>query len=89
MPEAADEQRFETSSPVAIHWIHRDGREAGADNLILPTVAEIGFPPGEGFAFVAGEAQMAKMLRHHLVARGFNNDYIRAAGYWLRGEAGD
>jgi NADPH-dependent ferric siderophore reductase len=62
-------------------------REAGAENLILPAVAEIGFPAGDGFAFVAGEAQMAKALRHHLVARGFNNDYIRAAGYWLRGEA--
>lgn len=87
--EAADEQRFDTASPVQIHWIHRNGREAGLDNLILPAVADIGFPRGDGFAFIAGEAQMAKSLRHHLVARGLNNDYIRAAGYWLRGEAGD
>jgi NADPH-dependent ferric siderophore reductase len=89
VPEAADEQRFETNSPVEIHWIHRNGREPGAENLILPAVADIGFPKGDGFAFVAGEAQMAKSLRHHLVARGFNNDYIRAAGYWVHGEAGD
>lgn len=89
VPEAADEQRFETNSPIEIHWIHRNGREAGAENLILPAVAEIGFPKGDGFAFVAGEAQMAKSLRHHLAARGFNNDYIRAAGYWVRGETGD
>lgn len=89
VPEAADEQRFVTAAPVHIHWLHRNGREPGVENLILPAVTDLAFPPGDGFAFIAGEAQMAKSLRHHLVARGFNNDYIRAAGYWLRGEAGD
>jgi len=88
VPEAADEQRFKTNSPVEIHWIHRNGLEAGAQNLIIERIATTAFPKGEGYAFVAGEADMAKSLRAHLVERGFNNEYVRAAGYWSRGEAG-
>ena len=89
VPEKADEQVFAPRENLTIHWIHRNGLAAGAENLILELTANTGFPIGEGFAFVAGEAQMAKSLRAHLVARGFTNDYIRAAGYWLRGEASD
>lgn len=87
--DAAEEQRFDTRSPVAIHWVHRNGLEAGAQNLILPAIEALGFPPGEGYAFVAGEAQMSRALRQHLVVRGFRDEYVRAPGYWSRGQAGD
>lgn len=89
VPEKADEQVFAPRPGLAIHWIHRNGLEPGAENLILELLGNTAFPPGEGFAFVAGEAQMAKTVRAHLVARGFSNDYIRASGYWLRGEASE
>jgi len=89
VPEAADEQVFAQRENLSIHWIHRNGLEAGVENLILAATANTAFPTGEGFAFVAGEAQMAKALRAHLVSRGYTNDYIRAAGYWLRGEASE
>jgi NADPH-dependent ferric siderophore reductase len=89
VPEAADEQRFISQANVDLHWIHREGREAGAQNLILPVIEAIGFPRGEGYAFVAGEAQMSKALRHHLVARGIRAEYIRAPGYWTRGHTDD
>jgi len=89
VPDAADEQPFAPRQNLIIHWINRNGLAAGVENLILEATANTAFPAGEGFAFVAGEALMAKALRAHLVARGFTNDYIRAAGYWLRGEASD
>lgn len=89
VPEAADQQPFAPRENLMIHWINRNGLAAGIENLILEATASTAFPPGEGFAFVAGEAQMAKSLRAHLVARGFPNDTIRAAGYWLRGEASE
>jgi NADPH-dependent ferric siderophore reductase len=84
--DAAEEQRFETRSPVEIHWVHRNGLKAGAQNLILAAIEALGFPPGEGYAFVAGEAQMSRALRQHLVARGFRDEYVRAPGYWTRGQ---
>ncbi len=87
VPEAADEQRFDTRSPVVIHWIHRNGSDAGAQNLILAKTAELDFPRGEAFAFVAGEAEMSRTMKAHLIARGLNHEYIRAPGYWVRGEA--
>lgn len=89
VPEAADEQQFETRSPVAIHWVHRNGLEAGAQNVLLPKVSAVEFPPGEGYAFVAAEAETSKALKAHLVDRGMNPEYVRAAGYWVRGEARD
>ncbi len=89
VPEAADEQRFDTRSQVQIHWVHRDGREAGAQNLLLPAVERLSLPSGLGYAFVAGEAQMSKSLRQHLVARGMRDEYVRAPGYWTRGVTED
>ena len=89
VPEKADEQAFVARENLTIHWLHRNGIEAGARNLILELAASTPFHAGEGFAFVAGEAQMAKAMRAHLVTRGFNNDYIRAAGYWVWGEASE
>ena len=89
VPEAADEQRFETNAAIEIYWVHRDDLEAGAQNMLLPKVAGLEFPPGEGYAFVAGEAQMSKELKAHLIDRGMNPEYIRAPGYWVKGQAGD
>lgn len=89
VPEAADEQRFETNAQVEICWVHRNDLEAGAQNMLLPKVAGLEFPAGEGYAFVAGEAQMSKELKAHLIDRGMNPEYIRAPGYWVKGQAGD
>ena len=89
VPEKADEQVIETRSPVEIHWVHRNGLEAGAQNLLLPRLANIAFPPGTGYAFVAGEAEMNRAVKAHLLARGLNPEYTRASGYWVRGEAGE
>lgn len=89
VPEASDAQQFETAAPVEVVWVYRNGLEAGAQNLLLPAVERIGFPKGDGYAFVAGEAQMSKALRHHLVARGIREEYIRAPGYWVRGHTDD
>jgi len=89
VPEAADEQRFVTKSQVQVHWVHRNGLEAGGQNLIQPVVEKLTFPTGLGYAFVAGEAAMSKSMRQYLVSRGLQDEYVRAPGYWVRGEAGD
>ena len=89
VPEAGDRQDFATAADVEIVWIDRAGEAAGLANRLLPALAMAQFPAGVGFAFVAGEAEMARSLRAHLVARGFENEHIRAAGYWVRGEAGE
>jgi NADPH-dependent ferric siderophore reductase len=89
VPEAADEQEFAPRPGLTVHWLHRNGIEPGVGNLILEQTARTEFPPGEGYAFVAGEAQMARTLKAHLGERGFNPEFIRSAGYWVRGEPSD
>ncbi|MGV3491711.1 MAG: siderophore-interacting protein [Devosia sp.] len=89
VPEAADEQSFDAAPQLQVRWVHRTGLEAGAQNLLLPAVEATAFPEGVCYAFVAGEAQMSKALRQHLNERGLRDEYIRAPGYWTRGQAGD
>lgn len=85
---AAEEQRFATSADLALHYVHRNGRPAGSTDLILSKLTALAFPPGDGYAFIAGESGMAKAVRHYLVdQRGFHDQWIKAAGYWLRGQA--
>src|SRR6218665_235826 len=76
VPEAADEQRFVTKAAVEMQWVHSNGLEAGAQNMLLPKLAGLEFPPGDGYAFVAGEAEMSKAVKGHLAHRGLNPEYI-------------
>lgn len=83
----AEEQAFETQADLSLTYVHRNGRPAGTTSLILDTIASASFPPGDGYAYIAGESGMSKAVRAHLEQRGFNPEHVRAAGYWLLGEA--
>lgn len=68
---------------AGIHWAHRRGANA---RDVEHVVAGITLPPGEGFAFVAGEASMVRRIRRHLIeARQFDKAWIKAAAYWTAG----
>ena len=42
---------------------------------------------GDGYAWAAGESLTAKLLRRHLLdERGLDKAWVKAAGYWKRGE---
>ena len=84
--DAAEEQKLNSRAKAEVIWLHRDGAEPGSTKLLQEAVAGTPFPTGEAYAFVAGESEMAKAVRQHLVAeRGFNKQWIKAAGYWKRG----
>jgi len=83
---SAEEQRFDTRARLETHWLHRDGAEPGNHLLLQRAIAELSLPPGEGYAWVAAEASVAKALRRHLVdVRGLRKDRVKAAAYWKRG----
>lgn len=84
----AEEQHFETQTDLTLIYVHRNGQPAGTSSLILDTLRGLTFPQGEAYAYIAGESQMSKAVRAHLEAdRNFNPQYVKAAGYWLRGVA--
>jgi NADPH-dependent ferric siderophore reductase len=86
--DAAEEQRFETAADLSLTYVRRNGRAAGATNLILDAIKALTFPAGDAYAYVAGESSMSKAVRAHLTdERGFNPEYVKAAGYWLLGVA--
>ena len=86
--DAEEEQRFESRADVDILWLHRDGAQPGAPDRLLKAITDLTLPPGEGYAWVAAEAQTAKALRRHLVdERGLGKDRVKAAAYWKHGVA--
>ena len=84
--DAAEEQKFATRARLDIQWLHRDGADPGDPSLLQKAVAALKLPPGEGYAWVAAEAAVAKSLRRRLVdERGLRKDRVKAAAYWKRG----
>jgi len=86
--DAAEEQRFETRADLSLTYVHRNGRPAGTTSLILDAIEALQFPEGVAYAYIAGEVTMSQAVRAHLTeARGFDPQYIKAAGYWRLGVA--
>lgn len=85
--DAHEHQEFETAADLEVIWLHRDGIEAGKADLLPRTVATRAFPEGDCYAFIAGESTVSKAVRTELEHRGFNKEWLKAAGYWLLGQA--
>jgi NADPH-dependent ferric siderophore reductase len=83
-----EEQSLKTDAHAEVIWVHRDGAEAGNNDLLLQKITEIDLPGGDCYAFVAAESNVSKAVRNHLVEqRSFDPQWVKAAGYWLRGVA--
>ena len=84
----AEEQSFESQANLSLTYVYRDGRPAGTTSLILDAIKAMSFPTGDAYAYIAGESAMSKSVKAHLIeTRGFNPEYVKAAGYWLLGVA--
>ena len=85
--DAGEKQTFATQADWHPRWTLRS--ELGPDDAVsLQTLlAAEELPPGDGFVFIAAEASVARALRSVLVTRGQPKAWIKAAGYWKRGQA--
>lgn len=76
-----------SKADVTIHWLFRDPAHGGRD--LLSAVAGLRLPDRDVLAWVAGEAGQTRLIRHDLLTRhGLDPQWVKASGYWLRGEAG-
>ncbi|MFE0379474.1 siderophore-interacting protein [Streptomyces inhibens] len=83
--DAAEEQQLVSPADLTVWWVHRDGARAGHGDALPAAVRALPFPPGSGFAWLAGEAGAVRALRRHLVQeRGFDKRQIDFSGYWRR-----
>lgn len=77
--DAADRRALASAATLAVQWV------ADADALVA-VVRALELPPGEGYAWCAGEAGAMATLRRVLVdEKGHDRHAIRAAAYWKRG----
>jgi NADPH-dependent ferric siderophore reductase len=87
--DAAEVQQIATATDWTAHWLTRQDGEGDDATRLLSALRGITWPQGEGYVWIAAEAAVAKALRSHVVdERGHNPQWMRAAGYWIKGEAG-
>lgn len=86
--DVAEEQRLESRARVELTWLHRNGAAPGTTDLLEKAIRGLSFPPGDGFAWAAGEATTIRAIRDYLLKeRGVNKEWTRTTGYWKRGTA--
>lgn len=87
VPGPADEQVFATRARHNAHWVHRPLAQADQAQAVLAALAQQPIPVGT-FVWVGAEAHVAKALRHHLlVERAVPAQWVKASGYWVKGQA--
>lgn len=89
VPGPEDEQRFDSAATQETHWLHRPVSQAHEPDALLAAAQALTLPEGRGFVWIAAEAQVARALKlHFLNDRGHPAHWLKAAGYWVRGDAG-
>lgn len=90
VPEPDDEQELLAPARTRLSWLHRLSGAAGGSALLGAEAAEIDLPPGDGHAYLFGEASVVLRLREILAVRGLRQEQISPKAYWGlgRGNAG-
>jgi NADPH-dependent ferric siderophore reductase len=87
VPGPAGEQDLVTAADAEVTWLHRDGGPAGDPAALAAAAAAATLPPGQGHAYLAGEATVVLRLRETLAARGLAPEQISPKAYWGHGRA--
>jgi NADPH-dependent ferric siderophore reductase len=86
--DATEELALDSRASIDLTWLHRDGAEPGTTDLLERAIRDLELPNGDGFAWVAAEADAVRPLRTHLrEERGLPKAWTRITGYWKRGSA--
>lgn len=79
--DPADRREFHTAADLQLHW-------HATPAAWLAALRTLPLPPGEGYAWCAGEAaEMAQARQVVLEARGLPRENVKVAAYWKRGAA--
>lgn len=86
VPNAREEQKIDAPSGVSIHWLHRDGEEAGTTGKLADAVKSLAWPAGNVFAWIGAESAATRDIRAFIKSeRGLAKHQFLAIGYWKRG----
>ena len=85
--DAGETQQWQTKAAWTPRWVARDASSDDAA-LLRAALSDNAWPKGEGFIWIAAEADVARNLRTYIVDDlGHPRQWTKAAGYWKRGHA--
>jgi NADPH-dependent ferric siderophore reductase len=87
IPDADDEQEVLAPARTRVSWLHRLGHPAGDPARLTAEAAEVELPPGDGRAYLLGEARVVLAMRDVLARRGLPEQQMSPKAYWGRGRA--
>lgn len=76
-----------SSARVHVRWVHRTAHQAADPVPLIEALGQTPLPSGDGYVWIAAESGVAKAARAHMVQRGHNPKWLKAAGYWRAGDA--
>lgn len=86
--DAGEKQAFAGDAAWQPIWCTRDGSDADDASRLRAALDSLPLPAGDGFVWIAAESSVARALRAYLnEERGHPKAWIKAAGYWKRGES--
>ena len=85
--DGAEAQPIRTLADWRPVWFAR-GRGDDADDALGRALDAFAWPEGDGFVWIAAEATTARALKSRVLERGHPPGWLKAAGYWVRGEPG-
>lgn len=84
----AFELHLDSAADVTLVWVHRPAKDAADPAPLIAALADLAFPAGDGFHWIAAEAGVTRAVRQWLEsARGANPHWMQAKGYWQKGQA--
>lgn len=85
-----DRHDLDTSAALTVRWLSRRVGEEADAALLQQAVEAISLPRGDGYVWIAAEAQVARALRGFVLdTLGHPKQWTKAAGYWQAGAAGE
>ena len=83
-------QRLVTKADWTPLWAFRTGRNDDDAAILREALQGWRTPGGDGYVWIAAEAHVARDLRRHLLEdKGHPKAWLKAAGYWIKGQAGE
>ncbi len=88
--DADETQTFATRADWRPIWVARSGRDRSDAALLREALDKWTPPQGDGYVWIAAEAEAARALKAHMLEeRGHPKAWLKAAGYWVSGKAGE
>lgn len=84
----AEKQEFKTQADLQSFWIIRSENEKQNPEKFLEALENIELPKGDGFIWVAAEANVTRKIREYLFnIKNHPKNMVQAKGYWVKGHA--